>query len=99
VIITGANTGIGKETAIDLAKRGGKIYIACRDLKRGQKALEEIRAKSGSENVHFMQLDLASLDSVRKFSQRLKIVFDPFQEILSYLIFLGLKKKKINYTF
>jgi retinol dehydrogenase-12 len=70
VIITGANTGIGKETAIDLAKRGAKVYIACRDAKRGQDALEEIKEKSGNDKVHFMQLDLASLDSIREFSQR-----------------------------
>lgn len=70
VIITGANSGIGKETAIDLARRGGKIFIACRDLKRGQNALEEIKMKSGSEKIYFLQLDLASLDSVREFSRR-----------------------------
>ena len=70
VIITGANTGIGKETAIDLARRGGKIYIACRDLKRGEDALNEIRQKSKSEDVFFLQLDLASLDSIREFSKK-----------------------------
>lgn len=70
VIITGANSGIGKETAIDLARRGGKIYIACRDIKRGEDALIEIREKSGSTNVHFLQMDLASMDSIREFSRR-----------------------------
>lgn len=70
MLITGANTGIGKETAIDLAKRGGKIYIACRDAKRGEDALEDIRRISGSEKVHFLQLDLASLDSIREFSTK-----------------------------
>jgi retinol dehydrogenase 12 len=70
IVITGANTGIGKENAIDLARRGGKIYIACRDVTRGEEALKDIKMQSGSENVHFLQLDLASLDSVREFSDK-----------------------------
>jgi len=70
VIITGANTGLGKANAIDLAKRGGKIYIACRDKSRGEAALKEIKQDSGSENVHFIQLDLASLESIREFSKK-----------------------------
>lgn len=70
VIITGANTGIGYETAIDLAKRGGKIYIACRDVFKGENALQKIIVKSESSNVHFLQLDLASLSSIREFVKK-----------------------------
>lgn len=70
VIITGANTGLGFANAVDYASRGGKIYIACRDKKRGGDALVKIKKQSGSENVHFLQLDLASLDSVREFVKK-----------------------------
>lgn len=70
VIITGANTGIGKETAIDLAKRGGRVYIACRDPIRGLEAQKDIQDISGSSNVHFLQLDLAQLESIRQFSKK-----------------------------
>lgn len=70
VVITGANSGIGKETAIDLARRGGKVYIACRDVKRGEDALKEIMEKSESNDVHFLQLDLASMDSIREFCKK-----------------------------
>ena len=53
-----------------MAKRGGKIYIACRDKNRGEAALEDIRKISGSDRVYFLQLDLASLKSIREFSKK-----------------------------
>lgn len=68
MIITGANTGIGKETAVDLAKRGGKIYIACRDRKKSEEALKEIKSRSKSFHAYQLELDLASLESINEFS-------------------------------
>ncbi|XP_046891679.1 dehydrogenase/reductase SDR family member 13-like [Hypomesus transpacificus] len=66
-IVTGSNTGIGKTTAIDLAKRGARVILACRSKQRGDAALAEIKKESGSNQVVFMQLDLGSLKSVRSF--------------------------------
>lgn len=70
VIITGANTGIGKETAIELAKRGGKIYLACRDRTKACEAQKEVIQRSGSSDVHIEILDLASMESIRDFAKR-----------------------------
>ena len=69
VIITGGNTGIGKETAIDLAKRNARVIVACRSQEKGKKAEVDIRKESGSSNVHFRQIDLASFKSIRKFAK------------------------------
>ena len=69
VIITGANTGIGKETAIELAKRNARVIVACRSQEKGKKAEIDIRRESGSNNVHFRQLDLASFESIKKFAK------------------------------
>lgn len=69
VIITGANTGIGKETAVDLARRGAKVYMACRSVERGEEAVQEVINRSRSASVYFRQLDLASLKSVRSFAE------------------------------
>ncbi|XP_053469120.1 retinol-DH_like_SDR_c domain-containing protein isoform X2 [Ictalurus furcatus] len=69
VVITGANTGIGKETAHDMAKRGARVVMACRDLSRAEKAAEEIRCSTGNGNVVVRHLDLASFFSVRQFAQ------------------------------
>ena len=63
VLITGANAGIGKETALDLAKRGADVYILCRDHKKGKAAAEEIKNIVGKE-VTVCSLDVSSLESV-----------------------------------
>ncbi|KAK2853610.1 hypothetical protein Q5P01_006271 [Channa striata] len=65
VLITGANTGIGKETALDMAKRGARVILACRDMTKARIAADYIRQKSGNGNVVVKKLDLASLQSVR----------------------------------
>ena len=70
VIITGANAGIGKETAVDLARRNARVIMACRSVEKGEKAAVEVRKRSGSDDVVFMQLDLASLTSVRQFAAK-----------------------------
>ncbi|KAM3872919.1 retinol dehydrogenase 13 [Diretmus argenteus] len=69
VLITGANTGIGKETSRDLARRGARVVMACRDLSRAERAAEEIRQSTGNGNVVIRHLDLASLFSVRHFAK------------------------------
>ncbi|XP_059621779.1 retinol dehydrogenase 11-like [Phlebotomus argentipes] len=69
VIITGANTGIGKETALDLARRNAKIYLACRDRDRCEAARQEIIEKTGNTKIYNRHLDLTTLKSVRKFAE------------------------------
>lgn len=68
VIVTGGNAGIGYETARDLAERGARVILACRNEGRGTKARDQIIAQTGNEDVHFKLMDLASFASVRKFA-------------------------------
>ena len=76
VIITGGNTGIGKETAVELAKRGARVIIGCRDAKRGRAACEDIRRRAKRttdvESVAYRHLDLADFASVRQFVARMR---------------------------
>ena len=65
----GGNTGIGYETALDLAKRGACIIMGCRDLKKANNAAKTIRMESKS-TVHVLSLDLASFASVRQFAAK-----------------------------
>lgn len=71
VVITGANTGIGKETAVDLAARGARVIIGCRNMEKGKEALKEIQDRSKNTNVFLEKLDLASLESVRSFADNI----------------------------
>ncbi|XP_042357824.1 retinol dehydrogenase 11 [Plectropomus leopardus] len=68
-IVTGANTGIGKFIALDFARRGARVILACRSESRGTAALKEIREKTGNSDVHLRLVDLSSLDSVREFAK------------------------------
>lgn len=67
-IITGANTGIGKQTAIGLAKYGLHVVLACRDLNRAEAARRDIINITGNPNITCMQLNLSSFKSIRKFA-------------------------------
>lgn len=72
VIITGANSGMGKATSTELAKTGAHVIMACRDQTRGEEALKEVRMQSGNNQVVLMICDLASLSSIRKFCEKFK---------------------------
>jgi NAD(P)-dependent dehydrogenase (short-subunit alcohol dehydrogenase family) len=65
VVITGGNTGIGRATAIELARMGASVTITSRSPERGQAAVDVIRDEAGADTVDMVVLDLASLDSVR----------------------------------
>ena len=65
-LVTGANTGIGRVTARELARQGAHVFIACRSAERTQPVLDEIRAIPGAGTTEWLPLDLGDLDSVRR---------------------------------
>ncbi|KAA0703527.1 Retinol dehydrogenase 13 [Triplophysa tibetana] len=71
VVITGGNNGIGKETAREMARRGARVVMACRDLTSAENAADSIRRSTGNGNVVVRHLNLASLYSVRQFAKEL----------------------------
>ncbi|WP_457918207.1 SDR family oxidoreductase [Candidatus Lokiarchaeum ossiferum] len=64
-MITGANSGIGKEMAIQLAKRGHHVVMICRNEDRGKKALEEIKNRSGNSKIDLLIADLGNLRTIK----------------------------------
>jgi NAD(P)-dependent dehydrogenase (short-subunit alcohol dehydrogenase family) len=69
-IVTGSNTGIGKETARGLAARGATVILACRDLAKAEVAREDIARSTGNREVKAMALDLGSKKSILGFVER-----------------------------
>ncbi|CAG2102656.1 unnamed protein product, partial [Medioppia subpectinata] len=67
VVITGANTGIGKETAYQMTLRGAKAIIGCRDESRAENAIKDIKQRNPKADIYSLPLDLSSLQSVRQF--------------------------------
>jgi NAD(P)-dependent dehydrogenase (short-subunit alcohol dehydrogenase family) len=67
-VITGGNTGIGKETALELAKQGCQIVIGARDVKKSIATIEEIIQLTNNKEVFQISLDLGSKESINQFS-------------------------------
>jgi NAD(P)-dependent dehydrogenase (short-subunit alcohol dehydrogenase family) len=72
VLITGATSGIGKETAVGLANMGARVVLVSRDEERGRSACEEITERSGNRSIEFFLCDLASFESIRSFCSLFK---------------------------
>lgn len=77
VVITGANTGIGKYTALDLYRRGARVILACRDTEKAEQAVEFIKQECANlkpdqlGELKIVHLDLSSLSSVRKCAEEI----------------------------
>lgn len=65
-LVTGANTGIGRHTALELAGGGARVLLACRSREKTAPVVEELREKTGNPQVDLLELDLGSLESVRR---------------------------------
>lgn len=70
-IVTGSNTGIGYQMALALAEKGAMVVLACRNLEKGEKARSDIIESSPGALITVEELDLANLESIEAFGQRL----------------------------
>jgi len=71
-VVTGANSGIGKETALGLAKMGARVVLVCRNREKGQAALEDVRRESGSAEHDLLIADMSSQASVRALAEQIR---------------------------
>jgi NAD(P)-dependent dehydrogenase (short-subunit alcohol dehydrogenase family) len=73
IIITGANSGIGKAAAIQLASCGANVIMACRSKERGAQALQDVQKAANSKKVELIQVDMSDLASIRQFVDQFKL--------------------------
>ena len=82
-IVTGANSGIGYESSLALAEKGATVVMACRNADKAQQAMEKIKVAVPAANVEVLELDLASLKSVREFADTFKKKYDKLDVLVN----------------
>lgn len=102
-LITGGNAGIGKATAIALAKQGYHVVIVSRSLEKAEEAVTDIKFASNNQNVHSLVADLASLQSVRELAAQYQQRFDRLDVLINnagaFYSELGYTEDKIERQF
>jgi NAD(P)-dependent dehydrogenase (short-subunit alcohol dehydrogenase family) len=82
-LITGANSGIGRVMALEIAKKSANVVMVCRSKERGQAALEDIIAKSNNESVELMLADLSLMKEVRNLADEFKQKHDKLHILMN----------------
>jgi len=82
-IVTGANSGIGEETALSLAKLGATVILLCRNYERGNITLKNIISESNNKNVELMLCDLSSQNSIFDFTSKFKNKYDRLNVLIN----------------
>lgn len=83
IVITGANSGLGYESSLALARKNAHVIMAIRNLSKGEAAKTQILAQVPNANVELMQLDLGSLDSVREFAAAYTAKYDKLDVLMN----------------
>lgn len=94
-MITGSNRGIGKTTALGLAKMGATVVMVCRDRGRGEAARDEIKIESGNECVDLFVADLSSLAAIRQLATDFKRRYQQLHVLINN-VGLTLKKRSVT---
>ena len=81
-LVTGGNRGIGKATAMELARRGATVTLTSRDRVRGERAAAGIRERTGNPAVRAVEVDFSSPDSIRLMAGRIRAAFDRLHVLL-----------------
>jgi NAD(P)-dependent dehydrogenase (short-subunit alcohol dehydrogenase family) len=92
-LVTGANSGIGKATAIELARQGASVVMVCRDRSRGEAAQAEIQARSGSKQVDLLLADLSSQEEIHRLASEFQAKYDRLHVLVNNAGVVNSKRK------
>lgn len=95
-VITGANSGIGFVTALELARHGAHVSLAVRSAEKGAAALAQIRAELPAANIEVLPLDLASLASVESFARTYTATGRPLHLLINNAGIMALPKRTLT---
>lgn len=91
-LVTGGNSGIGLETARDLARRGARVVIAARNVKKSNEAVSDIIVTTNNTSVDFMFLDLAKFSSIKEFVENFNKTYDRLDILVNNAGCAGIKQ-------
>jgi NAD(P)-dependent dehydrogenase (short-subunit alcohol dehydrogenase family) len=82
-MVTGANAGIGRATALGLAKTGATVVMVCRNRDRGQEALARVQQESGNSSVRLLLADLSSQASIHRLATDFKALYPALHVLIN----------------
>jgi len=98
VIITGANSGIGKAAAIKFAAAGHNVVMACRNINRSEDAHKEVIRISGNEKIDLMELDVSSFNSIKNFCNEFKSKYQRLDVLINNAAYFEHGKKGYQFS-
>lgn len=98
-IVTGANSGLGYETVRGLARKNAQVVLACRDPQKAQEALNKLRQEFPAAKLELIMLDLADLDSVRRFVETFKASYSRLDLLINNAGIMAIPQRKTKQGF
>jgi len=93
-LITGANAGIGKAAAVQMAQKGYRVIMACRSVERGQSALFDVKKQSGSSDVSLLTVDMSLQSSIRHMARQFYETYDALDVLISNAAAFDISQKQ-----
>ena len=96
IVVTGANSGVGYQAALEFARHGAHVVLGCRDVVKGEAALERLRREASGASAEMAKLDVASLSSIREFVLRFKQGGRSLEVLVNNAGVMGLPKRELT---